>query len=112
MWARFGLGAIWGRRELGARTSLVVECCPDLVVVQRMPLHVTVELIIAVDLSTQRPHALDAVPVRARCEHRSAVKTLVTCPPNVYPGARGKRVGDAALIDLKRRGGDAHVAIV
>ena len=53
----------------------------------------------SVDLSTQRPHALDAVPVRARCEHRSAVKTLVPCPPNIYLGARRKRVGDATLID-------------
>eukprot|EP00966_Prymnesium_polylepis_P327184 7383054-Prymnesium_polylepis.4 len=79
---------------------------------QRMPLHVSIELIIAVDLSTQRPHALDAVPVRARCEHRSAVKTLVPCPPNIYPGARRKRVGDATLVDWKRRCGDTHVAIV
>ena len=63
---------------MGVRTFLVVDRRPDLGIVQRVKLHYSIELIVAEYLAAERLHTLDAVPGRARCEHRSAVIALVT----------------------------------
>jgi hypothetical protein len=103
-----------GGHDLGVRTFLVVDHRdrPNLCVVQGVVLHDSIELIVAEYLAAERLHTLDAVPGRARLQHRSNVPTAVPWPPNLNAATGWERIGDATLIGWRRRCTLAHVVVV
>ena len=75
----------------------------DLGVVQRVPCHNPIEVVINVQFTAQPLDALDAVPDGTRHEHRGAIVARIARPPNLDAGTRREWVGNAALIGWGRR---------
>ena len=65
---------------------------PNFVVVQRVPLHMAIKVVVTEDLSCERLALAQRVPSSARCKYRCTEPGLFILPKHLNFGTRGKGV--------------------